>query len=94
MEYQKAPTTLSNDSDVPELPPDHHHALVYMTNKLICAEMDDDAGVARWGNLAEDALGLLNRRQVKRLGRPKRVNPRPCLVKGQGYIRRDYNGIS
>ncbi len=92
MNYQKYPTELSADASVPEIPISFHQGLVYFTNKLICAEMGDDEGFLKWGALADDVLGLLKKRQVNRLGRPKRVYPRPCItVRGIPYIQRDYN---
>ena len=92
MNYQKYPTELSADSDVPEIPTSFHQGLVYATNKLICAEMGDDEGLIRWSMLADKELGLLKKRQVHRLGRPKRVYPRSCLTpRGRPCIARDYN---
>lgn len=91
-DYLKYPTELSADGDIPELPSSHHQALVYFTNKLICAEMGDDEGFIRWGSLADDSLGLLKRKQVHRLGRPKRVYPRGAITPhGNARNRRDYN---
>lgn len=92
MEYQKLPTELSADADVPEIPASFHQGLVYFTNKLICAEMGDLEGVATWGSLADDVLGLLKKRQVNRIGRPKRVYPRSCVtIGGRSRIVGDYN---
>ncbi|RKY32401.1 MAG: hypothetical protein DRP74_02700 [Candidatus Omnitrophota bacterium] len=92
MEYQKKPTELSSDTDIPEIPTSHHQGLVYWTNKLICAEMGDTEGFALWERLADSALGLLKKRQVHRLGRPKRVRPHPCItVRGRAYQPKDYN---
>jgi hypothetical protein len=92
MRYQKYPTELSADDSVPELPTSQHQGLVYWTNKLICAEMGDDEGFLRWEGLANDSIGLLKKKQVHRLGRPKRVYPRSCLTaRGRGFIAGDYN---
>jgi len=92
MNYQKYPTELSADDSVPEIPTSFHQGLVYFTNKLICSEMGDDEGVIRWAALADDVLGLLKKRQVHRLGRPKKVYPNPCLtIRGIPYQQRDYN---
>lgn len=91
-DYLKYPTELSADGDVPELPSSHHQTLVYWTNKLICAEMGDDNGFARWEMLSNNSLGLMKRRQVHRLGRPKRVYPRDAVtIRGRGKVQRDYN---
>lgn len=92
IEYQKKPTELSADADIPEIPTGHHQGLVYWTNMLISAEMGDDAGVTRWGALAQKSLGLLKKRQTHRLGRPKRIYPRACVtVSGRAYNPKDYN---
>jgi len=92
MEYQKKPDELDDDTDVPELPTGHHQLLVYYTNMLVSAEMDDDAGMKRWAALVDRGLGALKRRQVHRLGRPKRVTPRATMTTaGQRYKARDYN---
>jgi len=92
-DYFKYPTELSGDSDVPEIPTSQHQGLVYWTNKLICAEMGDDAGFATWERLANKSIGLLKKKQVHRLGRPKRVYPRPSVQARGGRSRnpRDYN---
>lgn len=91
-DYFKQVAELSGASDVPEIPTAHHQGLVYWTNKLICAEMGDTEGFATWERLAERAIGLMKKRQVQRLGRQKRVNPRSCLtVKERSRQRRDYN---
>lgn len=92
IDFQKLPTELSADADVPELPTSFHQGLVYFTNKLICAEMGDDEGFLKWKDLADDVLGLLKKRQVNRIGRPKRVYPRSCVTIGGGSrVARDYN---
>lgn len=92
MEYQKKPTELSADTDIPEIPTSHHQALVYVTNKIISAEMGDSEGVLTWDSLAREALGLLNKSQVHRLGRPHRVRPIPSVgVRGRSHRVRDYN---
>ena len=92
MEYQKYPTELSADGDIPELPTSQHQALVYYTNMLISAEMGDTQAAGYWGNLADRALGKLRKKQVHRTGRPKRVYPRAAVtIKGRGHQIRDYN---
>ena len=92
MNYQKYPTELSADDSVPEIPTSFHQGLVYKTDALICAEMNDDEGFLKWNGLANEVLGLLKKRQVHRLGRPKRVYPRSCItIKGRGFQPRDYN---
>lgn len=91
MKYQKYPTELSADASVPEIPTSFHQGLVYKTNALICAEMNDDEGFLKWNGLANEVLGLLKKRQVHRLGRPKRVYPQPCItIRGVPYIQKDY----
>lgn len=92
-DYLKYPTELSDDADIPELPTSQHQGLLYYTNMLVCAEMGDDAGVSRWNALALRSLGLLKKKQVHRLGRPKRVYARSGLSArgGSSRTRRDYN---
>lgn len=91
-DYFKYPDEMSTDADIPELPTSMHQGLVYWACKLVSAEMGDDEGVIRWGSLANDSIGLLKKRQVHRLGRPKRVYPREgVLTRGIGRKRRDYN---
>jgi hypothetical protein len=92
MEYQKKPTELSADADVPEIPTSHHQALVWWTNKLICVEMGDTESASSWQKLADDSLGLLKKKQVNRVGRAKRAYPRGYLSNGgNGRQRKDYN---
>lgn len=92
MEYQKKPTELSADTDIPEIPTSHHQGLIYFTNKLICAEMGDSESALVWDRLASSSLGLLKKKQVHRLGRPKRVYPRSCItISGKAHRPRDYN---
>jgi len=92
MEYQKYPTELSDDNDVPELPTSQHQGLVYYTNLLICKEMGDIEGIAMWEAEVNKSLGRLKSKQVHRLGRPKRAYPRSCLtIRGRDYQARDYN---
>lgn len=89
-DYSKYVTELSAVGDIPELPAAYHQALVYWTNKLICAEMGDDNGFAKWEKLAEETLGRLKSRQIHRLGRPKRAYPRSYLGTRGGGGARDY----
>ena len=91
MEYQKYPTELSADGDIPEIPTSQHQGLVYWTNKLICVEMGDAEGALAWASLAEKSIGLLKKKQVHRLGRSKRVYPRTYLGRGNARPERDYN---
>lgn len=91
MQYQKKPTELSAAGDIPELPTSHHQALVYWTNVLICTEMGDTTGAGEWMALAQKSLGKMNKKQVHRLGRPKRVYPRSYLGGRSARGRRDYN---
>src|SRR3990167_4669149 len=90
VEYYVIPTELSAAGDIPEIPTAHHQLLVYWTNKLICAEMGDDAGLARWNALAESSMSKMIKRQVHRLGRPKRVYPRGYLTGKSTRQLRDY----
>jgi len=90
--YTKYPTELSADGDVPEIPTSQHQGLVYFTNKLICGEMGDLQTAAGWEKLANESLGLLKKKQVHRLGRGKRVNPRAgVLTRHRARKSRDYN---
>lgn len=91
-DYFKVPTELSADGDIPEIPTSQHQGLVYFTNSLICVEMGDTEAATNWMVLAERAIGLLKRKQVHRLGRPKRAYPRGCLgVKANIRSHKDYN---
>lgn len=92
IEYQKYPTELSADADIPEIPTSQHQGLVYWTNKIICAEMGDSEGFLTWEKLAEKSVGLLRRKQVHRKGKPKRVYPNASItMRGRSYRRGDYN---
>ena len=92
MEYQKYPTELSADSDIPELPANHHQALVYKTNALISVEMGDSESALAWDALAERSLGKLRAKQVNRKGKPKRVYPSSSItIRVRAYRVRDYN---
>lgn len=90
MEYQKYPTELSADGDIPELPTSQHQGLVYWTNFLICVEMGDLDSALAWKQLAEKSIGLLKKKQVHRLGRAKRAYPRSYLTRGNARPTRDY----
>lgn len=91
-DYSKAPTELSAVGDIPELPTSQHQALVWYTNSLICTEMGDHEGAIKWMTMAQSSLGQLKRKQVHRLGRPKRAYPRSCLgARGNTRQPRDYN---
>lgn len=91
MEYQKKPTELSADADIPELPTNHHQAINYWTNALICTEMGDTTGAGEWMALAMKSLGKLKKKQIHRLGRPKRASPRGYLRGRPGRNLGDYN---
>lgn len=92
MEYQKQVTELSGDADIPELPTSQHQALVYATCEMIAFEMGDWEAVAMWARRADKSLGLLRRKQAKRLGRSKRTYPRVALLAtGRSRTGWDYN---
>lgn len=92
MEYQKYPTELSADGDIPELPTSHHQALVYWTNGLICLEMGDNVSARDWFAMANQSLGLMKKKQGNRVGRPKRAYPRSYLGnRARSANRKDYN---
>lgn len=92
LEYQALPTALVEDTDIPVLPSMHHQGLLYWTSGLICTEMGDTESAKNWFDLAGHSLGLMKKKQVQRLGRPKRVYPRAYLGGRAGRTgARDYN---
>lgn len=92
MEYDTKWVELSADADIPGIPTSHHQLLVYRSNEIVCGIMGDTDLAAYWKSKADKEQGLLNKKQVQRLGRPKRVRPRSALTAtGRPRERMDYN---
>lgn len=92
MEYYIKWVELSSDTDIPSIPTSHHQLLLYRTNAIVCVIMGDTESAASWDKLATREQGALNRKQVHRLGRPKRVAPRVGVTPaGRPRKARDYN---
>jgi len=94
IEYQKMWTELSDPAAVPDLSTSHHQLLLYRTNEIVSIIMGDTESAIAWKAEADKEQGLLNKKQVNRLGRPHKVYPSAHLnargPRGAGHFR-DYN---
>lgn len=94
IEYYKKWTELvktTNDATEPDIPDSHRQLIIYRACEILCGQMGDSEGVLYWKNLADREEGLLNKKQVNRLGRPHRVRPISSLTtRGRNITRRDY----
>ncbi len=82
----------TNDATEPDIPDSHRQLIVYRACEILCGQMGDTEGAIFWKSEADKEEGLLNKKQVNRLGRSHRVRPNASITtRGFGYRRRDYS---
>lgn len=82
----------ADDATEPDVPDSHRQLIVYRACEILCGQMGDTESAIFWKSKGDEEEGLLNKKQVHRLGRSHRVRPIPSVgVRGRSHKVRDYN---
>ena len=96
MEYFTKWTSLvetTDDAVEPDIPDGNRQLLIYRSCEILCGQMGDTESAIFWKSKGDKEEGLLKKKQVHRVGRPKKVRPIPSTtVRGRSHIIKDYNG--
>jgi len=95
VDYDKKPTELSADTDVPEIPNTNSQmALVYYAVAELCAQQGDANGVGVWEQKGMKELNKFFANDINAKGKSSTIKPKYGIlhgVYGRGVIGRDYH---
>lgn len=83
VDYDKKPTEMSNDTDIPEIPDTNSQmAIVFYAVADLCAQQGDTAGVSIWEQKAMKELNKYIGNDISKTGKSKMIRPRYGILHG------------